>query len=412
MDSEVTRFSRLVKCEVGSLPFTHLGIPIGVNMKRAKVWKPVMDRFLAKLSKWKARYLSFAGRMTLAKSVLGSLPSYFLSLFAAPKCVINKLEKIRREFIWGKSNSRHKLRWIRWELLMKSKKAGGMGIGGIQGSNHAMLSKWWWRFKENTNQLWAEVVIAIHKGNVTSNPPTFIPLKKTIPGVWKDVGSVEVALSKIGINIKESLVAERDSWRWQSDPNGSLFVKQVCSDIEKAAEGDGNDSYVFGWNNWAPPKVNFLLWRAIIGKVASKVGLIHRGVPLSDSTCPRCGIYGEDPDHIFVNCLWAQSIWRNVLTWIRISFPVDIINPKNLISFITACPGGKVWKLLVYTIAMGTVLRIWNARNEKVFDDHFIPINIMVEKIKEDVEKIKEDVFLRISNRSNLKSPSWEKWKT
>ncbi|KAM0021125.1 hypothetical protein Hdeb2414_s0011g00359861 [Helianthus debilis subsp. tardiflorus] len=63
-------------------------------MKRAKNWKPVVDRLNAKLSKWKARHLSFAERMTLAKSVMGSLPAYYLSLFAAPKCVLNKLEKI------------------------------------------------------------------------------------------------------------------------------------------------------------------------------------------------------------------------------------------------------------------------------------------------------------------------------
>ncbi|XP_022014052.1 uncharacterized protein LOC110913540 [Helianthus annuus] len=87
IDSEVARLARMVNCKVGSLPFLHLGIPIGVNMKRAKFWKQVLDKFSSKLSKWKARYLSFAGRMTLAKPVLESLLSYYLSLFAAPKCI-------------------------------------------------------------------------------------------------------------------------------------------------------------------------------------------------------------------------------------------------------------------------------------------------------------------------------------
>ncbi|XP_021985846.1 uncharacterized protein LOC110882054 [Helianthus annuus] len=141
-DREVGWLARLANCEVGSFPFMHLGIPIGVNMKRVMFWKPVLEKFSLKLSKWKAKYLSFAGRMTLAKSVLGSLPSYYLSLFAAPKGILNKLEKIRREFIWEKSNSWHKLRWLRWELLTKSKKIGGMGLGGIRGFNLAMLLKW------------------------------------------------------------------------------------------------------------------------------------------------------------------------------------------------------------------------------------------------------------------------------
>ncbi|KAJ0534833.1 hypothetical protein HanIR_Chr09g0424141 [Helianthus annuus] len=48
--------------------------------------------------------------------------------------------------------------------------------------------------------------------------------------------------------------------------------------------------------------------------------------------------------------------------------------------------------------------RIWKARNEKVFEGQFIPI-------AKTVEQIKEDAFMWISNRSNLGSISWEKWK-
>ncbi|XP_021991349.1 uncharacterized protein LOC110888118 [Helianthus annuus] len=108
-DGEKLRMASIMNCEVGQMPFTYLGIPIGVNMKRAKFWDSVVKKFTAKLSKWKARFLSFAGRVTLAKSVLGSLPSYFLSLFAAPKCVINKLERIHRDFVWGFTDSSKKL---------------------------------------------------------------------------------------------------------------------------------------------------------------------------------------------------------------------------------------------------------------------------------------------------------------
>ncbi|XP_021984939.1 uncharacterized protein LOC110880796 [Helianthus annuus] len=48
-DSEVARLARVANCETGSLPFMYLGIPIGVKMKRAKYWKPVLDRFILKL---------------------------------------------------------------------------------------------------------------------------------------------------------------------------------------------------------------------------------------------------------------------------------------------------------------------------------------------------------------------------
>ncbi|XP_076945693.1 uncharacterized protein LOC143616874 [Bidens hawaiensis] len=91
-DQEVARMAALFNCKLGSLPFTYLGLPVGANMKRILSWKLVIDKFQAKLSAWKANTLSFAGRLTLLKAVLGSLPTYFFSLYKAPEKVINILE--------------------------------------------------------------------------------------------------------------------------------------------------------------------------------------------------------------------------------------------------------------------------------------------------------------------------------
>ncbi|XP_022008369.1 uncharacterized protein LOC110907742 [Helianthus annuus] len=402
--AEVARLAALANCSAGSLPFLHLGVPIGVNMKRARYWKPVLDKFSSKLYKWKARHLSFAGRMTLAKSVLGSLPSYYLSLFAAPKCVLKSMKKIRRDFIWGKSSTGHKMRWIRWESLVKAKKFGGMGLGAVQGFNLAMLSKWWWRFKASPNELWAKVVTAIHHSNSSNSPPNFVPLKKSITGVWKDVVSVEAAFASRGVSLSANIVPAGDSWKWSSDPNGSFSVKQVRLDLDSADATSGSESFVYDWNPWATPKANYLLWRAMTGKIASKVGLHIRGIPLGDTCCSRCGCEEEDPDHIFVRCLWARCIWWNVLVWMRVPYPANISNLKELIDFIKNQPGGKVWKRIVYLVALATVWSIWRARNEKVFEDRFIPILLSVEQAK-------EDAFLWVCNRTNLKKICWEKWK-
>lgn len=65
-------------------------------MNLLKNWKPVIDRFHAKLSSWKANILSFGGRLTLVMVVFGSLFTCYLSLFNAPIGVIESLEKIRK----------------------------------------------------------------------------------------------------------------------------------------------------------------------------------------------------------------------------------------------------------------------------------------------------------------------------
>nr|GEZ23379.1 RNA-directed DNA polymerase, eukaryota, reverse transcriptase zinc-binding domain protein [Tanacetum cinerariifolium] len=49
------------------------------------------------------------GRLTLIKSVLGSLGIYFLSIFKAPEAIINLLESLRASFFWGASGDKKKM---------------------------------------------------------------------------------------------------------------------------------------------------------------------------------------------------------------------------------------------------------------------------------------------------------------
>lgn len=74
--AETSNWANILGCEAGSLPFTYLGVPIGANMNLVKNWKPIIDKFHSKFSSWKSKTLSFGGRLTLIKSVLGNLPAY------------------------------------------------------------------------------------------------------------------------------------------------------------------------------------------------------------------------------------------------------------------------------------------------------------------------------------------------
>ncbi|XP_021986295.1 uncharacterized protein LOC110882626 [Helianthus annuus] len=283
---------------------------------------------------------------------------------------------------------------------MKSKKKAGMGIGSITDINYAMLTKWWWRFKSNPNQLWAKAIAAVHNNGSVNH---LIPLKKSIPGLWKDIGNMESELDKVGINIHQNLVEENGNSRWRNSTKEQFSVKQVRKDIKSAKLADAANDPKYEWNRWAPPKGSFLLWRTLLGRIAARECLDRRGVVLSDISRPRCGLEVESPDHIFIKCLWPKSIWWNVLTWVRIRFPNDCGSLSDFMNYVKECPGGRIWKCLVNTIVIATVWRIWSARNTKVFDGCFIPI-------MKTVELIKEDSFLWISYRSRCKKPKWENW--
>ncbi len=86
-------------CKISALPLNYLGLPLGSNYKAKSVWNGILEKTERRLAGWKHTYLSKGGRLTLIKSTLSSLPTYFLSLFPIPKGVAHRLEKIQRNFL-------------------------------------------------------------------------------------------------------------------------------------------------------------------------------------------------------------------------------------------------------------------------------------------------------------------------
>ena len=87
---EIQTWASNLGCGCGSLRLMYLGLPVGASMKSIENWKGVME----KLSSWKEKMMSFGGRLTLVKTVLGNLILYYFFIFRAPREVIRKFERI------------------------------------------------------------------------------------------------------------------------------------------------------------------------------------------------------------------------------------------------------------------------------------------------------------------------------
>ncbi|GJZ67633.1 hypothetical protein Tco_0630873 [Tanacetum coccineum] len=94
---------------------------VGGTMSKANAWSDVVDRVRNRLSKWKMKTLSIGGRLTLLKSVLGSMPIFHMSMFKVPFGVLNSLEKLRSQFFNGHDSNSRKASWVKWKLVLAPK---------------------------------------------------------------------------------------------------------------------------------------------------------------------------------------------------------------------------------------------------------------------------------------------------
>ncbi|KAL4576975.1 hypothetical protein LXL04_013076 [Taraxacum kok-saghyz] len=241
-----------------TLPFTYLGLPVGANMNLKKNWTPVIEKFNSRLSTWKAQSLSLGGRLTLAKAVLGSLPSYYFSIFVAPVGVINSIEKIRRRFLWGGSADKSKISWVAWDKVAAPKEAGGLGLGSLKAFNLSLIVKWWWRLRKDDNEMWCKVINGVH--NLRGKPDNYLS-NKSISGVWNNIAGVAANLEKMNIKANEVIVKDTkagkntmfwlDKWRGEDTFKEAFPLLYKLDRIKKCKVADRINSDGTNWD-WRP----------------------------------------------------------------------------------------------------------------------------------------------------------------
>jgi hypothetical protein len=136
--TQVGRSARILRCGVSTLPVKYLCLPLGASYKAKHIWDSVIEKVEYQLAKWKMTYLSKDGRITLIKSTLANLPTYYMSLFPLPASIANHIEKIQWDFLWGGLGEEFKYHFVSWSKLCSPITEGGLGIKNLMVFNRTL----------------------------------------------------------------------------------------------------------------------------------------------------------------------------------------------------------------------------------------------------------------------------------
>ncbi|XP_074293104.1 uncharacterized protein LOC141620024 [Silene latifolia] len=115
----VSRFKR------GNLPFKYLGIPISSKKMTKNDGMKLVDKITSKIRAWGARHLSYSGRLTLIRSVLTNMHSYWASVVLIPNSIINKVDALCRNFLCGRKDTYLKTPNVKRDTCCTPKEEGG-----------------------------------------------------------------------------------------------------------------------------------------------------------------------------------------------------------------------------------------------------------------------------------------------
>ncbi|GKC51628.1 reverse transcriptase domain, reverse transcriptase zinc-binding domain protein [Tanacetum coccineum] len=322
-EGEMSDMARWMRCEIGEFPFTYLGLPIRENMKRVNAWYPVVEKFKKRLASWKTKTMSFAGRLTLVKSVLGSLQLYYFLIFRVPLNVIKNLERIRKNFFWGELGAGKKLSWVKWDSILLFVRGRGLNVGSLRAKNLPLLGQW--------------------KG-------------VSRDGVWGNIVKIGEEIDGLGVEFASSCVGILG--------DGRDIRRKETSVMDKG--GWVNNSWVWKWDRDR--------WRwslgedALKGRLPVRVELDKRGVDLDSVLCPSCKNIVETCAHSLITCDLAMSVWDKIFSWWKVgcvnAFFIDELFSSNgnvniHIYF------SRVWQSVIWT----TGYFIWKERNVRVFSN-------------------------------------------
>lgn len=119
---------QLFRCQWDNFPLLYLGLPLSNKKWTVADWQFLVDKIQKRLPSWKENLLFLDDKLTLVNAVLSFIPLYTLSVFKIPITILNRIDKLRRQFLWhGSDPSKKKYIMMKWSVACLAKHLGGHG---------------------------------------------------------------------------------------------------------------------------------------------------------------------------------------------------------------------------------------------------------------------------------------------
>ncbi|XP_057432167.1 uncharacterized protein LOC130724918 [Lotus japonicus] len=358
-----------------------------------------------------------------------------------PEGVLKVCTGIMRKFLWGGVDEGSKIAWVKWSVDCKPKEHGGLGIKDWRTFNTALLSKWSWRFLNESDSLWCRFVKTRCDVNLKlcGESPWWRDVKsvclvdgwkwfearlqKTVLGGgatsfrtenWLGTGALEPRFHWL-YNLsgqKYEIVQRMGLWhngawhwvfRWRRELRGREF--SWLGELMAQHLEERDPVFALFWSAPVPLNIKAFIWRVLLGTLLTRDNLVKRHVinPGVEALCPFCNLVEETCSHLLFSCPVSLQIWYDCYAWLGISTS-QIPTPRDHLLQFSSIGLSRDKKLGEIVIWMATTWLIWLLRNRVIFQAGEIDVTNILELIQ-----VKVWQWLRAKVKKF--TYSWYEWK-
>ncbi|XP_022008470.1 uncharacterized protein LOC110907832 [Helianthus annuus] len=433
--------------KVGLFPMKYLGIPLSSKRLYQSDCKVLIDKVKNRISDWKVKFLSYAGRVQLIKSVLSSLTIYWSSLFILPCNVAEDIERLIRGFLWNHHDGNRGMAGVKWEEVCMPKLRGGLNILSLRNQNIALMTKHMWNLLSNKDSLWVNWVkkyklfgrcfwdigesrsdswswghLLQSRGLVRENFMVRVG-NGLNTFAWQDIWHEKGCLMKFidrrdikaaGFDRHTRLADIYDSngWKvpaeWHSkypwlvsfkigsfNSNNVDYIKWRRSDgklvdftVKNVYVSLCNVGAVVGWSKFVwfsqcIPKHAFIAWMACKFRLLTQDRMLKWGWA-GELKCALCRKCPDSHNHLFFSCEYSKAVWKKVRLKARMT-DMPFFWSDIVVLLEQNRSGKAVWEIIRRLAVAASVYFIWQERNGRLFRDTNRAPNVLFELIIKEV---------------------------
>ncbi|GJT70288.1 glycerophosphodiester phosphodiesterase GDPDL3 [Tanacetum coccineum] len=243
----------------------------------------------------------------------------------------------------------------------------GVTTSSLQAANLAMLSKWWWRFHNENNALWKQIITSVHgiNGGISVDS---LPNHRLLHSPWVSINKINSSLSTMDVNLyslftrvigdgstvsfwndlwirdsklssmfprifsletsKECTVHDQCNnnhgpksitWEWRRPIRGGpeecqlVNLLALIQDVDVVASPDSWECNLDPTKTFIVSALRKKIDSCILGSIGDPTN--NRGIDIHSKRCSVCDEDLETTQHLFVDCSLAKSLWKKISSW-------------------------------------------------------------------------------------------------